>query len=49
MGFRQGARRERYFADLRPSFAMEFNPLEELVREALVTAPRLAADPNVEP
>jgi cell filamentation protein len=43
------ARRERYFTALRRGFAMEFSPLEALVREALESALRLAEDPHAEP
>lgn len=41
-------RRELYFAALRRGFAMDFNPLEALVKQALETAVRLAEDPYVE-
>jgi len=41
-------RRERYFAALRRGFAMDFSPLEVLVKDALVTAVRLAEDPHAE-
>jgi cell filamentation protein len=43
------ARRNRYFAALRRAFALDFSPLESVVREALTTAVRLAEDPPAEP
>lgn len=42
-------RRARYFAALRRGFAMEFSPLEALVREALEAAVHSAEDPSAEP
>jgi cell filamentation protein len=42
-------RQEEYFAALRRGFAMEFSPLEALVKNALETAVRLAEVPNAEP
>ncbi len=41
-------RRGRYFAALRRGFAMDFSSLENLVREALTAAVRLAEDPIAE-
>ena len=41
-------RRVRYFAALRRGFAMEFSPLESLVREALENAARSAEGPTDE-
>lgn len=42
------ARRDRYFAALRRAFAMDFRPLEALVKQSLETAVRSAEDPSVE-
>ena len=42
-------RRELYFRALRRGLAMDFSPLEALVRKALETSVRLAEDPNAEP
>ena len=44
-----GERSERYFAAFRRGFAMEFSPLETLVREALENAVRSAAGPMAPP